>query len=379
VSAGLGVYLLLASPCVRAASEALERGEFEAAGLRGEACHRHGEARGLVFAAQGWLRAGRLARASLAARKFMAFGPATDRRGKRSAKLVLDAVAEQAGTIRLALAPAVSGGESVVVTAERLDPPAAPFKVGWEELDEGDGASVALEPGTWALTLARPAYAERRIEVTSAAGQVTTVAVDMVAETGEVASSPPKVVDRRRRGWAIAAPAVAVPASAGGAALLAVGLPPLGQVYGDMSCQTGGDVDGCRRPAAGLTERSAGGAALLGAGLGVAVAGFSGLVRRDSLRRRLWIGEAVAGGALAIGGAVLLTYGGTEFAAFNTAAAWDAGRTARAGRFYVGGAGLLGAGLGLAATAGVGLVAEAIGRRRRPVARVRLRGGVVRF
>lgn len=379
MSAAIGLYLLLASPCVRAASEALERGEFEAAGLRGEACHRHGEARGLVVAAQGWLRAGRLARASLAARKFMTFGPATDRRGKRSARLVLDTVAEQAGTVSLALAPAVGGGEPVVVTAERLDPPAAPFKVAWDELDEGDGASVALEPGTWALTFARPGYAERRIEVTSAAGQATTVAVDMVAETGEQATPPPKFVDRRRRAWAIAAPAVAAPAIAGGAALLGVGLPPLGQVYGDMSCRAGGDVDDCRRPAAGLTERSGGGAALLGGGLGVAVAGFSGLVRRDVARRRLWIGEAVAGGALAVGGAVLLTYGGTAFATANTAATWDAARTGRAGRFYIAGAGLLGAGLGLAATAAVGLVAEAIGKRRRPVARVRWTGGVVRF
>lgn len=376
MSAALAVRLLLASPCVRAASEALASGEHEAAALRGEACHRHGEARGLVFAAQGWLRAGRLARAALDARKYMAVGPVADRRGRRSARLVLAAVAEQAGTIQLALAPAVAAGEAVVITAERVDPPAAPLRIGWDELAGADGTSVALDPGTWALTVERPGYARRRIEVTSAAGVGTTVAVDMVAEQGAEAAAPVRAVDRRRRAWAIAGPAVAAPAIAGGAALLAVGLPPLGQVYQDMSCRSGGDVDGCRRPAAGLTERSGGGAALLGAGLGVAVSGLSGLVRREPARRRLWIGEAVAGGALAVGGVALLTYGATAFAAANTAAAWDAEATAGAGQAYVAGAGLLGAGLGLAGTAALGLVAERAGRRR---AAARLRGGALWF
>ena len=132
------------------------------------------------------------------------------------------------------------------------------------------------------------------------------------------------------------------------------------------------------RPLAGLAERTAGGAALLGAGAGALVGGLSGLVGAESARHKLWTAEAIAGGVLTGGGVALLAYGSAYFSTANTREPWPQADVGRGGQLYVLGAGLLGGGLGLAATAATGLIVELVQRRtgRRSA---RVSGGALRF
>lgn len=381
---GLALLLAFAPPpaCVREATELLARGEAEAAAVRGEACFAdEGHAQGLLLASQAWLQAGRLAYARVDADRFLALKTGA-KPARRVAELVRETATGRAGTMRLAVSPAVSPGEPVSLTATQPGRPGEPLRVRWDEVAGGAGeASLALDPGAWELTIARPGYELRRIELTCAEGQVTTIAVDLTPEDG---GPPPEVLARRadearrRRGWGIAGAAIGGPAIVGGAVMLGIGLPAFGAVFNGMSCGTGASVDGCRRPLAGLAERTAGGAALLGAGAGALVGGLSGLVGAESARHKLWTAEAIAGGVLTGGGVALLAYGSAYFSTANTREPWPQADVGRGGQLYVLGAGLLGGGLGLAATAATGLIVELVQRRtgRRSA---RVSGGALRF
>lgn len=384
----LGVWLWLAAAppaCVREATEALGRGEAEAAALGGEACFEaEGHAQGLLLASQAWLQAGRLAHARLDAERFLALGTGS-RSARKVAELVRDTATGRAGTAWLAVSPAVASGSAGTVTATRADPAWPPLRARWDELGVDEGAAtLVLDPGEWTVTIARPGFRELEIPVTCAEGEVTTIAVDLIAEGGgppaPAPTAPPRVDPRSRRPWGIAGGAVGGAAVLGGAVTFGLGFRPLVAVLHSMSCGTDAEVDGCRRPLAGLIERTAGGAGLLGAGAGVLVGGLSGLVPGESARHKLWIAEAIVGGVMTGGGIGLLVRGSSSFSAANTGDPWQRERVQRGGEAYVAGAGVLGAGLGLAVTAATGLVIELVERRRgRRAARARRDGLMLRF
>lgn len=381
---GLALSLAIAPPpaCVREATEALARGETEVAARRGEACHaEEGHAQGLLLASQAWLQAGRLAHARLDAERFLALGTGS-KSVRKVAELVRDTATQRSGTAWLAVSPAATG-DAGTITATRADPGWPTLRARWDELGvDGDAATLVLDPGAWAVTIARPGFHELTIEVTCAEGQVTTIAADLIPADSGPAPGPATATEapRRRGRWAIAGGAIGGAAMIGGAAIYAAGFRPLAGVFQGMSCGPDASTDRCRRPIAGLLERTAGGAAMLGAGAGVLVGGLSGLVRDESARHKLWMAEAIVGGVATGGAIALLARGSAYFSTANTDDPWPRALVARGGELYVAGAGLVGAGLGLAATAATGLIVELVQRRSaRRTARWRFDGVALRF
>ncbi|MCY1054219.1 hypothetical protein [Nannocystis sp. SCPEA4] len=368
-----------APDCVHAASEALAHGQVEGAARRGEACFRAGgHPQGLLLASQAWLQAGRLAHARLAARRYLALRTATDKAARAVAELVAASAARETGTVHLAVDPTVAPDEAPTVTATRAgDGEALTLRARWDELREGGTATLALDPGPWVVTIARPGYLDARLEVTSAKGQVTTLAADMTRMPRAALVTPEE--RRRRRSWAIAAPLIGGAGIVSGAAIAAVSLVNVDAVLRDMSCGPDASLAGCRRPAAIWTERAAGGTAALGFGAGVLLAGLSGLAGDEVVRRRMWTAEAIAGGALAGAGVATLAYGTTFFVTANGHERWDAESVEFGEVLYTTGFGLVGAGIGLAATAAGGLVADALQHRRGRRAAWQFVGGALRF
>jgi hypothetical protein len=375
----LWMALVPAPDCVRAAGEALAHGQVEGAARRGEACFRAGgHPQGLLLASQAWLQAGRHAHARLAARRYLALGTSQDRTGRNVAELVVASAARESGTVHLAVDPTVAPDEPLTVTATRDgDGEALTLRARWDELLEAGAATLVLDPGRWVVTIARPGFAEARLEVTCAKGQVTTLAADMTRTPRAAGIDPAE--RRRRRSWAIAAPLIGGAGIVGGAVVTAISLRGSNNVLEDMSCGTGASVAGCRRPMAIWTERGGGGTAALGLGAGVLVAGLTGLARDEGLRRRMWTAEAIAGGAVAGAGVAALAYGTTYFVTVNAAEAWVGEAVERGEVLYMTGFGLLGAGLGLAATAAGGLVTDALQHRRGRRAAWEFVGGALRF
>jgi len=368
-----------APDCVHAASEALDHGQVEGAARRGEACFRAGgHPQGLLLASQAWLQAGRLAHARLAARRYLALRTATDRAARNVAELVLASAARDTGTVHLAVDPTVAPDEALTVTATRAgDGEALTLRARWDELREGGTATLGLDPGPWVVTIARPGYLDARLEVTSAKGQVTTLAADMIKAPRAALVTPEE--RRRRRSWAIAAPLIGGAGIVSGAAVVAVSGRNSDAVLKDMSCGPDASVAGCRRPVAIWTERGGGGAAALGLGAGVLVAGLTGLARDEGVRRRMWTAEAIAGGAAAGAGVATLAYGTTYFVTANADEHWVGEAIDRGELLYTAGFGLVGAGLGLAATAAGGLVADALQHRRGRRAAWQFVGGALWF
>ncbi|MCY1007913.1 hypothetical protein OV079_20610 [Nannocystis pusilla] len=379
---GLALWMVLvpAPDCVRAAGEALAHGQVEGAARRGEACFRAGgHPQGLLLASQAWLQAGRMAHARLAAQRYLALRTAQDKTARNVAELVSASAVRESGTVHLAVDPTVAPDEPLTVTATREgEGEALTLRARWDELREGGAATLVLDPGRWVVTIARPGFVDARLEVTSAKGQVTTLAADMTRTPRTAGVTLDE--RRRRRSWAIAAPLIGGAGIVSGAAVTAVSLRGCGSVLKDMSCGSDASVAGCRRPMAIWTERGGGGAAALGLGAGVLVAGLTGLARDEGVRRRLWTAEAIAGGAVAGAGVATLAYGTTYFVTVNAAEAWVGEAVERGEVLYMTGFGLVGAGLGLAATAAGGLVADALQHRRgRRAAAWQFVGGALRF
>ncbi|MDC0715903.1 hypothetical protein [Nannocystis bainbridge] len=378
---GLSLWMVLvpAPDCVRAAGEALGRGQVEGAARRGEACFRAGgHPQGLLLASQAWLQAGRMAHARLAARRYLALRAARDRTARNVAELVAASAVRESGTLHLAVDPTVAPDEALTLTARRDgDGEALTLRARWDELLEGGAATLVLDPGRWVVTIARPGFAEARLEVTSAKGQATTLAADMTRLPRATEGAPDE--RRRRRSWAIATPLIGGAGIVSGAAVTAISLRGADNVLQDMSCGTGASAAGCRRPLAIWTERGGGGAVALGLGAGVLVAGLTGLARDEGVRRRLWTAEAIAGGAVAGAGVATLAYGTTFFVTANAAEAWVGEAVERGEVLYMTGFGLIGAGLGLAATAAGGLVVDALQHRRGRRTAWEFVGGALRF
>lgn len=373
------VALVPAPGCVRAADEALARGQVEGAARRGEACFRTGgHPQGLLLASQAWLQAGRLAHAHLAARRYLSLPAADDRAGRTVAELVAESAAREGGTVHLAVGPSVAPEEAVTVTARRAgDDEALVLRARWDELVESGAATLVLDPGAWTVSIGRPGYVEAQVEIASAKGQVTTAAADMT-RTPRPSSTQPEE-RRRRRGWAIAGPVIGGAGIAAGAALVAVSGRAASEVFRDMSCGTSAGVAECRRPAAIWTERGGGGAAALGAGVGVLVAGLTGLASDERVRRWLWTTEAVAGGLMAGAGVGLLGHGTSYFVTANRSEPWSGAAVARGEGLYTAGFGLVGASIGLVTTAAGGLIADALQHRAGRRLSWRVAGGALWF
>lgn len=381
IASGLVLWLawVPAPDCVRAADQALAQGQVEGAARRGEACFRAGgHAQGLLLASQAWLQAGRQAHAWLAARRYLSQRTAHERTGRNVAELVAAAAEREAGTVHLAIGPTVMPDEAIVVTATHDgDGEALVLRARWDELVVGGTATLVLDPGPWVVTLSRPGYLDARLELTSAKGQVTTLAADMTRAPRTLVTTPEE--RRRRSSWAVAGSVIGGAGIVSGAALAGVSGRNCDAVLQDMSCRQDASVAGCRRPAAIWTERGGAGTASLGAGVGVLVAGLTGLARDEVLRRRMWTAEAIAGGAVAGAGVATLAYGTTFFVTANATEPWVPEAVDRGEALYTAGFGLVGAGLGLAATAAGGLVVDALQHRRGRRAAWRIVGGVLRF
>jgi len=182
---------------------------------------------------------------------------------------------------------------------------------------------------------------------------------------------------------------------AGGTLLAGLVTLPVGTIRGNRrldadpdSCEEGLELDRCRYLFADATALRGTGAGLLGAGLGTAAGGVTGLLATDRARKIAWSAEVGLGGALGIAGAVLLAAGLNNFDRVNASTEasptpWAEHREAvrSPANVYSFGAGFLGAGVGLMASAAAGLITQRFAPRKQTLARwqVHPQGVVLRF
>lgn len=194
---------------------------------------------------------------------------------------------------------------------------------------------VDLDPGEWKVRVEVPGYeaAEEVVRVEGGAQPVVALALvpAMRAHAGN-AGVPDRVRKKFVQGASVAGGLVLV----GGAAALAVGQVKFGQSFAAPETSCAPDQLDCRAALASAGTLRGVGAGLLGAGVGGAVAGITGVIRAGKPRRTAWIAEAALGGVAALGGAVWLGLSGKRFTEANSRGdvGWgDAGNQALASRF----------------------------------------------
>ena len=109
------------------------------------------------------------------------------------------------------------------------------------------------------------------------------------------------------------------------------------------------------------------------------MAGLTGLASDERVRRWLWTTEAVAGGLVAGAGIGMLGYGTSYFVTANGAEPWSGAAVAHGEGLYTGGLGLVGASIGLVATAAGGLITDALQHRAGRRTSWRVVGGALWF
>lgn len=280
--------------------------------------------------------------------------------------------------------------QPVDATGQKIDIPHSAL-----ESRELDGL-LRLDPGQYRVTLTRDAGSSSVHVVTVRAGQEAVLEVPLLPNPLPTSPQPaPAPAPRPRlptRAW------VAATASAGGASgAVGLAVSSLGWLRGKHQlsadpamCSPIDELDQCRGNIAAAMRIRGAGAGLLGAGVGALVGGLTALETRANRRVLAWRIESGLGGALSLAGAIALGVGLRGFNESNTDASlgallWGnsyAAQISAQGRTYLLGAGLVGAGISLSATAVVALLLERRVPRRAGVAtrwQLRAQGLAVSF
>lgn len=243
---------------------------------------------------------------------------------------------------------------------------------------------VDLDPGEWKVRIELAGYQpiEQVVRVTAGAQPEVRVALVRAPQQGGARAGLP---ERVRTRYVLGASVTGGLVLAGGVGVLVVGQVRYGQSFATPVGECAQDQLDCRTALASSGALRSVGAGLLGAGVGAAVAGVSGLVRASDRRRTAWIAESALGGAAALGGAVWAGLSVVRMSAANSRAdlSWsDSANQAAVDRFatgYTAGAAVLGFGAGMLAGGVGGLVLERAYRKAPgPVAgrRLEVGGGV---
>ena len=369
-------------PCIDEVNLLLQQEEFSGVITAAERCSaatRH--PRNLYLTGVAHMGLGHPARAIREFRKYLADETAGEPvRLRHIATVRIEEAEAQTGVLVLRMAR-TSGAEAIVALAvEPVDATGEKLDTTSSALESRDtDLLVRLDPGQYHVTVTHNAGARSVHDVTMRAGQETVLQVPARPSVPRPAPAlaPPQP---RFPGRTL----VAATASAGGAsAAVGLALSSLGWLRGDQQlsadpsmCSTIDELDVCRGNVAAATRMRGAGAGLLGAGVGALVGGLTAIETRADRRVLAWRIEAGLGGALSLAGAIALGVGLRGFNKSNTDASpdallWESRYTAQISaqsRTYLLGAGLVGAGISLSATAAVALLLERRFPRRAGVA-----------
>lgn len=224
-------------------------------------------------------------------------------------------------------------------------------------------ATLRLDAGEWQISVTDPRFLAESARVRLTAGRGDTIAWAL----------RPLWDRTRARRFAGAFAGVGLATAVAGVGLLATGQSRWVRTL-DLRVESCGEHDAltrCRTRLAQAGNLRIAGGALLGVGVGGAIAGLTALVKDSKRRRRAWISEAVVGAASVIGGAVLTDRGRAGFHAVHPTAqdeqlAWTDTRyvdgSRRGAAMAQVGAAWAGLGGGLVFGAVVGLLADRAGR-----------------
>lgn len=317
-------------------------------------------------------------------RKYLAEDTAGEPARLRSIATVrLEEAEAQTGVVVLRVTRTAASEEIVAVAVQPANATGQTLDISTSSLESRDmDRLLRLDPGQYQVTVTHDAGSRGVHDVTVRAGQETILEVPLPPDVAPRNSQPAPAPQPRfpTRAWVSATGGV-------GGAGVAVGLAlsSLGWVRGKQQfsadpamCSPIDELDRCRGNIAASMRMRGAGAGLLGAGVGALVGGLTALETRANRRVLAWRIESGLGGALSLAGAIVLGVGLRGFNQSNTDASADAllwedsyaAQVSAQGRMYLLGAGFLGAGISLSATAVVALLFE---RRMRPRAGVAAR------
>lgn len=313
------------------------------------------------------------AQAILRFRRYLGESAAEPSRLRDVADARLAQAMQAAGSVTLVITPPVDpSGVRVEVQPEAT----SSFAVGLEQLEAGDdGARLWLDPGSQRIEVrGKGTSVVRKIFVSAGENTSLEIALAPKPQPKPVAPTYTRPVFPRRPWFS------AISVASGASVVAGVALIPIGQLqlrgvanYSPAVCEPGPELNTCRDSLARAANLRGLGAATLGAGLGVLVGGVTALVSTQTARTRAWWGEFGGGLALSLTGAVLLGVSHGRFNRANTDASenallWEDTRYDRTLSYsaggYAAGAGLLGAGVGLVASAAAGLLVQRYGKTR---------------
>jgi len=376
-------------PCVEGVNSLLQREDFAGVLLAADRCGvQTAHPRVFYFAGVARIGRGQYALAILELQRYLADdAPDEPKRLREVAGSRLVQAKAQSVPVLLRIAE-IAGQDRLRVTAEPEAQGGEPIRTPLTALEERDGDRVLwLDPGRYRVTVgggSSQLTATRSLTVAAGTGEIV---LDVSFEAPVVAPPPPPppVSVFPRRPW------FAATGSAGGLNVLAgLSMVSVGSLRAnrqldarEASCKPIDEIGRCRGVLAEAVTLRGAGAGLLGAGLGVFAGGLTALVSGPSQQKLAWRIEAGLGGGVFVAGAVLLGVGLRGFNQLNIDASPDAllweteYKTAVGARAnqYTFGAGLLGAGVGLCATAVLGLLVQRLAPAKAAVAgRWQLRG-----
>jgi hypothetical protein len=356
-------------PCVDEVSTLLQREAFADAIVAAAECGaKTAHPRCFYLAGVARIALGQHAHAILQLQRYMAEdAPDEPKRLRDVARSRLD----QAKALAVPMLLRIDAGDGEIsVRAAREEQGGEPLETPLTALEERDGSRVLwLDPGRHRITVDGEGYlrATRAVTLVVGAPQVV-LNLSLRAPVAAAVPPPPPVKVFPQRAW------FALTGAVGGMNVLAgVSMLSLGWVRGnhqlDMSaasCRPIDPIDRCRGAFAKAVTLNGAGAGFLGAGLGVLTGGLTALVRGPSGRKLAWRVEAALGGGVLLAGAVLLGVSLRGFNQVNTDASLDAQlweveykyAVSARGNQYTVGAGLVGAGVGLGASAALGLLVQ---------------------
>lgn len=307
-------------------------------------------------------------------------------RSVATARLKRDEARARTVAVTLQLAPPLAEGEQAEISATRDDDRS--IVVPPIERD-ANGPLLRLDAGAWTVTVSRPGFVSAT-QAVQLAGDARERALEFAMQREQVDEPepgppppPPPPVPKFPRGlWVATTVGNGAVVVISGLVALPVGIVATNRrlQISTEECSPGPALDRCRADFARQTGVRGGGAGALGAGLGLLTSGLTGLAPTARARRIGW-GVEFAGGVVATAvGATLLALGLRKFNAVNTnnddpALYWARPFQVEALGYstqYTAGAGLLGAGIGLAIGAAAGLLVQSRVDGRGRAARLRL-------
>lgn len=178
---------------------------------------------------------------------------------------------------------------------------------------------VDLDPGEWKVSVKVEGFqpVEVRTQVVSG-GTVVVRAALVPVPISRPAERPAGLPEEVRGKFVRGAAALGGVVLVGGIGVTAAGGVGFGRKFAaEPEACRGADFEACRQGLSTSGTLRSAGAGVLGAGVGVAVAGLSGLIRDGRRRKTAWTAEAAVGGAVTIGGLVWSVVAARGFNAAN--------------------------------------------------------------